>query len=94
MPAVQRSQAIPAGASTLYRITPVGQAVAAWMRQGGRSRHVVDLLDILQSSGHGVAEWQLRQFMPLEALMRAIANLQALGLIESNEARRAQDQQR
>jgi hypothetical protein len=63
----------------------MGKAVAAWIRQGGRSPHAVDLLDILHSSGQGVAEWQLRQFMPLDTLLRSITSLMALGLIESND---------
>lgn len=91
MAAVQRSQTVTAGASTLYRITPSGRAVAKWMRLDARNRHTDDLLDILHSSGHGVAEWQLRQFMPLETLMRTITSLLALGLIESNDGPRAQE---
>ncbi|MBC5767133.1 hypothetical protein [Ramlibacter albus] len=66
-----------------YRITSAGKAVAAWEHCNERTRHIVDLLELLQSSGHGVAETQLRQFMPHGPLSRAIESLLALGLIES-----------
>ena len=82
MAAVQHSAKPMDGAAALYRITTSGAAVAAWERLDARTRHVVDLLEILQSSGRGVAESQLHQFMPREPLMRSIASLLALGLIE------------
>jgi len=66
-----------------YRITASGRAVAAWEQDRARTRHVLDLLRLLHTSGHGVAESQLRGFMPLEPLLRALNSLQALGLIES-----------
>lgn len=70
-------------ATSVYRITACGKAVAEWEHCKARTRHIVDLLELLQSSGHGVAEWQLRQFMPHGPLNRAIESLLALGLIES-----------
>jgi hypothetical protein len=71
--------------STRYRITPSGKAVAAWEQDRARTGHVLDLLRLLHTSGHGVAEAQLRQFMPLETLLRSITKLQALGLIEPSD---------
>ena len=68
---------------SIYRITQRGQTVAAWEEHGGRTRHVVDLLNLLQTSAQGIAERDLRQFMSLESLLRAITSLQSLGLIES-----------
>ncbi|MEJ6020900.1 hypothetical protein [Ramlibacter sp. PS4R-6] len=79
--------------STLYRITPNGKAVAAWEQHDSRTRHLTDLLHLLQSCAHGMAEAQMRQFMPAESLMRAIASLVALGLIEPHEAQQARQAQ-
>lgn len=70
----------------VYRITPSGRAVAAWEQHRARTGHLLDLLHLLQTSGHGVAEPHLRQFMPMEPLMRSISSLVALGLIEFQEA--------
>lgn len=71
--------------TTSYRITASGQAVARWEQMAKRNRHLLDLLQLLQTSGHGVAEWQLQQFMPAPPLKRAIGSLLELGLIECQE---------
>jgi hypothetical protein len=72
--------------STFYKITASGKAVAAWEQLDSRTRHFADLLYLLHTSTHGITESQLRQFMPMQPLMRAIASLTALGLIEPAEA--------
>jgi hypothetical protein len=79
---VKHTLSVAGAPATCYRITASGKAVAAWEHCDARTRHIVDLLELLQSSGHGVAETQLRQFMPPVPLNRAIASLLALGLIE------------
>lgn len=78
----------PAG-PTRYRITANGKAVAAWEQHDRRTRHLTDLLHLLQSCAQGMAEAQMRQFMPADSLMRAIASLKALGLIEPHDAHEA-----
>ena len=72
--------------SPKYRITACGRAVAEWEQQDARSRHLVDLLRLLHTAGQGLPEAQLRQFMPLESLLRAVTCLVAMGLIESDGA--------
>ena len=85
MATVQQNAGFPRGDSTRYRITANGKAVAAWEQHDSRTRHLTDLLHLLQSCAQGMAEAQMRQFMPAESLMRAIASLVALGLIEPHE---------
>jgi hypothetical protein len=72
-------------AFNVYRITANGQAVAAWEQHRARTKYLLDLLRLLQTSGSGMPESHLRQFMPLESLMRSIESLVALGLIEYQE---------
>jgi hypothetical protein len=86
MATVQQNAGVLRGESTLYRITAHGKAVTAWEQHDSRTRHLIDLLHMLQSCAHGMAEAQLRQFMPAESLMRAISSLIALGLIEPHHS--------
>ena len=87
--ATVQQNGVDRGGSTRYRITDSGKAVAAWEQHDKRTRHLTDLLHLLQSCAQGMAETQMRQFMPAESLMRALASLVALGLIEPHEGREA-----
>jgi hypothetical protein len=87
MAKVQDHGSGPPTGLTTYRITACGKAVAAWEQLDTRTRHVIDLLELLQTASQGVAEAHLRQFMPHEPLKRAIESLTALGLIEPHESR-------
>lgn len=89
MATVQHNAGDRAGGPNRYRITASGKAVAAWEQHDSRTRHLLDLLHLLHSCAQGMAEAQMRQFMPAESLMRAIASLVALGLIESHEGHEA-----
>jgi hypothetical protein len=89
MATVQQNAGNHRGGSTRYRITAGGKAVAAWEQHDSRTRHLTDLLHLLHTCAQGMAETQMRQFMPAESLMRAIASLVALGLIEPHEAQEA-----
>ena len=68
-----------------YRITSDGLAVAARKDALLRTRHLVDLLDLIGMSGGGLAEQQLRQFMPPASLGISIDALLELGLIERRD---------
>jgi hypothetical protein len=85
MATVQQNAGACRGDSTRYRITDGGKAVAAWEQHDSRTRHLIDLLHMLHTCAQGMAETQMRQFMPAESLMRAISSLVALGLIEPHE---------
>jgi len=65
-----------------YRITHAGKAAFAGGQPSLRSRYLVDLLDLLETSGRSLQERELRQFMPPASLEEAILALLALELIE------------
>jgi len=65
-----------------YRITRAGKAAFVRGQPRLHSRYLIDLLDLLETSGRGLHERQLRQFMPPASLDESIAALLALQLIE------------
>jgi hypothetical protein len=79
----QRSLAAEASGFACYRITPEGRAAAARHDAPLRSRYLIDLLDLLDGAGGGIAEAQLRQFMPPASLGESIHTLLELRLIET-----------
>jgi hypothetical protein len=70
------------GSCAVYRITHAGKAACANGWPQLHSRHLIDLLDLLDSSGRRLQERELRQFMPPASLDEAILALLGLGLIE------------
>jgi hypothetical protein len=82
----QRSLAAEAAGHACYRITADGKAAAARFDAPLRSRYLIDQLDLLSMSGGGIAEPQLRQFMPPASLDAAISILLDLGMIEAGRA--------
>jgi hypothetical protein len=66
----------------VYRITADGKAAAGRDHPQLRSRYLTDLLDLLETCGGGVAERDLRQFMPPESLGTSLVILLELGLIK------------
>jgi hypothetical protein len=70
-----------------YRITAGGRAIAARHDLQLRSRYLSDLLDLIDTAGGGIAEAQLRQFMPPASLGESIGALLELGLIERSAGR-------
>lgn len=65
-----------------YRVTSEGRAAAGPGHTPLRTRHLVDLLDLINMSTTGVSEPQLRQFMPPASLGESIHTLLQMGLIE------------
>lgn len=65
-----------------FRITADGKAAAARDHPQLRSRYLVDLLDLIDTCGGGIAERQLKQFMPPASLEASITTLLELGLIK------------
>jgi len=64
-----------------YRITAKGRR--AWaIGAEFRSRHLIDLLDLLRTNGRSMRLTELRQFMPPASLESSMAALLALGLVE------------
>jgi hypothetical protein len=64
-----------------YRITAKGRR--AWaIGTEFRSRHLIDLLDLLRTNGRSMRLTELRQFMPPASLESSMAALLELGLIE------------
>ena len=77
-----RSLTAEAAGFACYRITPEGRAAAARLDAQLKSRHLIDLLDLLSMAGGGIAERDLRQFMPPASLGESIHTLLELRLIE------------
>ena len=65
-----------------YRITADGRAAMVHEHPQVRSRYLVDILVLLNTSGSGVKECYLRQFMPPASLGESLDTLLQLGLIE------------
>jgi hypothetical protein len=70
------------GSCAFYRITHAGKAACASGRPDLHSRYLIDLLDLLDSSGRRLQERELRQFMPPASLEASIGALIGLGFIE------------
>jgi hypothetical protein len=64
-----------------YRITAKGRRARA-IGAEFRSRHLIDLLDLLRTNGRNMRLTELRQFMPPASLESSMAALLQLGLIE------------
>ena len=84
----QEARAASAPDSDFYRITPEGRAATAAEESALRSRYLVDLLGLLQTSGRSVRRRELCQFMPPASLEMAICTLIDLGLIECDQTPR------
>jgi len=82
MGTLQRASPAAGGSGGSYRITPAGRVACAPGHAQVNSRYLLDLLDLLQSNGRGMRQWELGQFMPPASLEESILALLQRGLIE------------